>query len=164
LARAFPGQSPTRRIVELTPDQAAQVEKAARSKLPSPRITVYEVVADGQLQGRAYLDQHVVRTLPGTLLTVVGADGRVRRVLLFVFWVSGWAMYFQRMGLHPASVVDYYNGNEAEFRSPQSLGSMTETLHIHMAMMSVVLLLLTHLAIFIPFPSRLKVVLIGATF
>ena len=53
--------------------------------------------------------------------------------LLLVFWVSGWAMYFQRMDLRPSSVVDYYNGNEAEFRNPQSPSTMTETLHIHMA-------------------------------
>jgi PilZ domain-containing protein len=84
--------------------------------------------------------------------------------LLVVFWISGWAMYFQRMDLHPRSVVDYYNGNEAEFRNPQSASSMTETLHIHMAMMSLVLLLLTHLAIFIPMERRTKVLLISATF
>jgi hypothetical protein len=84
--------------------------------------------------------------------------------LLLVFWVSGWAMYFQRMDLRPSSVVDYYNGNEAEFRNPQSPSTMTETLHIHMAMMSVVLLLLTHLAIFVPMPQRKKVWLITATF
>jgi hypothetical protein len=84
--------------------------------------------------------------------------------LLLVFWVSGWAMYFQRMDLRPSSVVDYYNGNEAEFRNPQSPSTMTETLHIHMAMMSVVLLLLTHLVIFIPMPQRTKVWLITGTF
>ena len=84
--------------------------------------------------------------------------------LLLVFWVSGWAMYFQRMDLRPSSVVDYYNGNEAEFGNPQSPATMTETLHIHMAMMSVVLLLLTHLVIFIPMPQRTKVWLITATF
>ena len=84
--------------------------------------------------------------------------------LLLVFWVTAWAMYFQRMDLRPRSVVDYYNGNEAEFRNPQSASSMTETLHIHMAMMSVVLLLLTHLVIFIPMPQRTKVWLITATF
>jgi len=85
-------------------------------------------------------------------------------VLLVVFWTSAWAMHFQRMGLTPHSVVDYYNGNEEQFRAPQSLGSMTETLHIHMAMMSLLLLLLTHLAIFIPMAPRLKVPLIATTF
>ena len=84
--------------------------------------------------------------------------------LLLVFWVTGWAMYFQRMDLRPSSVVDYYNGNEAEFRNPQSASTMTETLHIHMAMMSVVLLLLTHLVIFVPMPQRTKIWLITATF
>jgi PilZ domain-containing protein len=84
--------------------------------------------------------------------------------LLMVFWISGWAMYFQHMDLRPASVVDYYNGNEAEFRNPQSAASMTETLHIHMAMMSMVLLMLTHLVIFIPMARLTKVLLISVTF
>ena len=40
LERAFPGQSPERRTLYLTEQQAAAVQKAARSKLPSPVVTV----------------------------------------------------------------------------------------------------------------------------
>jgi hypothetical protein len=85
LARAFPGQTPQRRVVELNPEEVTLLEKASRSKLPSPKVTLFEVLNGGEVQGRAYLDQHVVRTMPETLLTVVDADGKVRMVLLLQF-------------------------------------------------------------------------------
>jgi hypothetical protein len=85
LARAFPGATPERRIVELTPDQVTLVEKAARSKLPSPKITVFQAGEGAASQGRAYLDSHTVRSMPETLMTVLGADGSVRMVLLLQF-------------------------------------------------------------------------------
>ena len=58
LARAFPGQTPERRVVDLTPDQVAQVEKASRSKLPSPKITMFRSAQGAEGQARAYLDTH----------------------------------------------------------------------------------------------------------
>jgi len=84
--------------------------------------------------------------------------------LLLAFWVTNFAMYFSRMGLDPATVVAYYNGSEAEFRPPRPLGSMLETSHAHLPMMAVVLLLLTHLLIFVPAPRAAKVALIACTF
>jgi hypothetical protein len=68
------------------------------------------------------------------------------------------------MGLHPDSVVSYYNGSEEEYRPPRTAGSMLEVSHGHLAMMALVILLLTHLAIFIPFGNRTKKVLIFGTF
>lgn len=85
-------------------------------------------------------------------------------VLLLAFWSTSWLMYFQRMDLTPASVVAYYNGNEADFRAPMSLEGLVETTHMHMPMMGMVLLFLTHLLIFVPLARRLKVAAIGLTF
>jgi hypothetical protein len=68
------------------------------------------------------------------------------------------------MGLAPASVVRYYLGDEAEFLPARTYGSMLEVTHAHLAMMAVVLLLVTHLAIFIPWPLRLRVGLVLFTF
>ena len=85
LARAFPGRTPERRVVELTPEQVALVEKASRSKLPSAKITMFLAGEGAESQGRAYLDTHTVRTMPETLLTVLAADGSVRMVLLLQF-------------------------------------------------------------------------------
>jgi electron transport complex protein RnfG len=85
LARAFPGLTPERRVVELTPEQVTLVEKASRSKLPSPKVTVFQAGEGAGSQGRAYLDSHIVRSMPETLLTVLAADGTVRMVLLLQF-------------------------------------------------------------------------------
>lgn len=84
--------------------------------------------------------------------------------LLIGFWISSWLMYFQRMDLTSASVAQYYLGNEAEFQAPLSLESLIETTHMHMPMMGMVLLFLTHLVIFIPMKRAHKITIIAATF
>ena len=84
--------------------------------------------------------------------------------LLLAFWLTNFGVYFSRMGLRPSSVVAYYNGSEADYRSPRSVGSMLETTHMHLPMMGMVLLFLTHLAIFVPLPRGAKVTLIASTF
>lgn len=84
--------------------------------------------------------------------------------LLLGFWATNFAMYFSRMGLAPASVVAYYNGSEAEFRPPRSAASMLETAHAHLPMMALVVLLLTHLVIFVPLPRGAKTAFIAAAF
>jgi hypothetical protein len=85
-------------------------------------------------------------------------------VFLFALWVSAFGLYFSRMSLSPTSVVSYYRGSEETFQPARTFGSMVEVTHGHMAMMALVLLLLTHLAIFIPAPRRLKAVGIVGTF
>ena len=85
LERAFPGQSPERRTLYLTEQQAAAVQKAARSKLPSPVVTVWEARKDGAVTGRAYLDTHLVRTMPETVMATVEPDGRLRMALVLQF-------------------------------------------------------------------------------
>lgn len=84
--------------------------------------------------------------------------------LLLGLWITNFAMYFERMDLSPASVVTYYNGSEEEFRPPRSASSMLETTHMHLPMMGMVLLFLTHLLIFVPISRGLKVSLIFAAF
>lgn len=85
-------------------------------------------------------------------------------LLLVGLWVTNFAMYFQRMSLSPSSVVSYYNGSEEEFRPPRSGASMLETTHVHLPMMGMVLLFLTHLLIFVPLARGAKVGLIVAAF
>jgi hypothetical protein len=84
--------------------------------------------------------------------------------LLLGFWATNIAMYFSRMNLAPSSVVAYYNGSEQDFRAPRSAASMLETTHMHLPMMGMVLLLLTHLAIFLPLPRRFRMGLILTAF
>jgi hypothetical protein len=85
LERAFPGQVPERRTLYLTEKQTSAVQKAARSRLPSAIVTVWEARRDGAVTGRAYLDTHVVRTMPETVMAVVEPDGRLRMALVLQF-------------------------------------------------------------------------------
>jgi hypothetical protein len=85
-------------------------------------------------------------------------------LLLVGFWATNVGMYFSRMGLRPHTVVEYYNGSEEEFRPPRSAQSMLETTHMHLPMMGIVLLLLTHLVIFVPMARGAKVAFIVVTF
>lgn len=101
----------------------------------------------------AYRNQTIMRlTLGCTLLFLAG------------LWISNVLLYFQHMGLTPDSVARYYLGSEEEFAAPRSYGSMLEVAHAHFAMMAMVLLLITHLAIFIPWPLRLRIGLVLGTF
>jgi len=85
-------------------------------------------------------------------------------VLLTAFTVSNFVLYFQRMDLSPSSIVSYYNGNEDEFRPARSPQSMMEVTHGHLATMALVMLLLTHLAIFLPYSKPAKTFLIVSAF
>jgi len=85
-------------------------------------------------------------------------------VFVALLWVSNVLLYFHHMSLDPASVVRYYRGAEEEFAAPRTYGSMLEVAHGHFAMMAVVLLLLTHLSIFLPWPLRARIVLVAGTF
>jgi len=85
-------------------------------------------------------------------------------LFLLLFWVTNALLYFRSMSFDPASVVRYYNGSEAEFTMPRTYGAMLEVTHAHLAVMAFVLLLLTHLAIFIPWPRRLRIALVLAAF
>lgn len=86
--------------------------------------------------------------------------------LLFIagLWVTSLAMYLSRMDLTPASVVSYYLGSEAEFRSPRSLASMLEVSHVHLPIIGITVLLLTHLLIFAPYADEVKYAFIAAGF
>ncbi len=79
-------------------------------------------------------------------------------------WATNAAMYLKRMDLTPASVQAYYLGDAAEYSQPRSAASMLEVSHAHLATMGVMMLLLTHLAIFAPWEERSKRWVIGLGF
>ncbi len=85
-------------------------------------------------------------------------------VLLAGFAITMAALYFAKMGFSPESVVDYYRGSNISYRPPRSYQSMLEVTHGHLAMMAMVLLVLTHLVIFLPTRRGAKVAIIVATF
>ncbi len=84
--------------------------------------------------------------------------------LLFGFWLTNAGMYFTRMDLRPASVVSYYNGSEEDFRPARSGAELLEATHMHLPMMGMVILFLTHLLIFVPMSRGAKVGFIVCAF
>ncbi len=79
-------------------------------------------------------------------------------------WVTNALLYFQKMGLTPASVVEYYLGSEERFLSPRSYQGLLEVSHFHLFAMGMLLLVLTHLVLFVPLGDRAKVWLIVLPF
>ena len=90
-------------------------------------------------------------------------------VVLYVLYVAGlWTtnalLYFQKMSLDPASVVEYYLGAEQRFLAPRSFQGLLEVSHFHLFAMGMLLLVLTHLMLFVPLADRTKLWLIVTPF
>jgi hypothetical protein len=85
-------------------------------------------------------------------------------LLLFGLWITNWAMFLSRMSLTPSSVAAYYLGSEEDFRNPKTAAALLETTHMHLPIMAVVLLLLTHLLIFASYSDKAKVFFVSASF
>ncbi len=79
-------------------------------------------------------------------------------------WVTNLLLYFSKMGLTADSVVSYYLGNEEQFLSPRSFQALLEISHFHLFAMGMLLLVLTHLILFIPVSGRVKAWLIVIPF
>ena len=105
---------------------------------------------------------------------VVTGEWRRRRLLqtivtlycLYVsgLWVTNTLLYFNKMGLTAASVISYYRGNEEQFLSPRSYQGLLEVSHFHLFAMGMLLLVLTHLLLFVPLRANTKVWLIVLPF
>ncbi len=79
-------------------------------------------------------------------------------------WLTNALLYFEKMGLTPSSVVSYYLGNEEAFLSPRSYQGMLEVAHFHLFAMGMLLLVLTHLMLFVPLKNTTKAWLIVLPF
>ena len=90
-------------------------------------------------------------------------------VVIYVLYVAGlWLtnalLYFQKMSLDPASVVEYYRGSEERFLAAKSFQGLLEVSHFHLFAMGMLLLVLTHLILFVPLADRTKLWLIVTPF
>ena len=79
-------------------------------------------------------------------------------------WVTNALLYFSKMGLSPDSVVAYYLGSEEQFLSPRSYQGLLEVSHFHFFAMGMLLLVLTHLMLFVPIRGSIKAWLIAVPF
>ena len=85
-------------------------------------------------------------------------------VFLAGFVVTNFLIYFSKMDLTIASVVSYYRGSEEQYLPERSYLSMLEVTHGHLPMMALVLLLLTHLVLFAPLSTKMKLSLVVTPF
>ncbi len=85
-------------------------------------------------------------------------------VYVAALWVTNALLYFSKMGLTAASVVEYYLGSEERFMTPRSYQGLLEVSHFHLFAMGMLLLVLTHLALFVPVSPRAKAGLVVVPF
>jgi hypothetical protein len=85
LREAFPGGAPKREVRFLDDSQAARVGKSAGAALDSRVVIRYVGTREGGPGWAAYFDRHEVRTLPETIMVLVGPDGRVARIDILSF-------------------------------------------------------------------------------
>jgi hypothetical protein len=79
-------------------------------------------------------------------------------------WVTNALLYFSKMSLTYGSVVEYYLGSEERFLEPRTYQGMLEVAHFHLFAMGMLLLVLTHLMLFVPLAARTKAWLIALPF
>ncbi len=85
-------------------------------------------------------------------------------VYVALLWVTNALLYFHKMNLYPSSVVRYYLGSPDEFLNPRSYQGLLEVSHFHLFAMGMLLLVLTHLMLFVPLRGGWKALLIALPF
>jgi Na+-translocating ferredoxin:NAD+ oxidoreductase RnfG subunit len=81
----LPGGSYERETHVLTNEEQAACSETAGQKSVSALVTRYVVRKDDRIVGYAYLDKHMVRTLPETLMVAVDADGVLVGIRVLAF-------------------------------------------------------------------------------
>ena len=86
LELAFPDCRVIRQTRYLTAEQRRRATELAGVEVESRLIVQYVASCNGEPAGAAYFDVHRVRTLAETLMVVVDAEGRVRRLEVMSFF------------------------------------------------------------------------------
>lgn len=85
LALAFPGCAIAKQTHYLTAAEQSAAAKLAGDAVETGLVHAYEATCAGKPAGTAYFDAHKVRTLPETLMIVVDADAKLRRIEVLAF-------------------------------------------------------------------------------
>ena len=85
-------------------------------------------------------------------------------LFVILLWVTNWLLYLDDMDFTTASVVRHYLGDEEAFRSPRTYRGMLELTHFHLFAMGMLMMVLTHLALFVPLRPKTKAALIVVPF
>ncbi len=74
-----------RRTLYLNEEQARRAAEAAGAAVDARVVPYYVGTSAGHVLGYAYIDTHLVRTLPETVLILVGPDTTIRRIDILSF-------------------------------------------------------------------------------
>ncbi len=86
LRQAFPEpQKIERRVLYLDDAQAGQAGDRAGAAVEARVIPYYVGFTGERIEGYAYFDTHLVRTLPQTVLILLAAEGRIRAIEIVSF-------------------------------------------------------------------------------
>ncbi|HEX9592634.1 MAG TPA: FMN-binding protein [bacterium] len=86
LANAFSeGVTVARKVVWITAEQAAEIERRAGSPLPRRVVQAYEGKRVGEVVGYAFVDDVIGKTEPITYMVTIAPDVTVTRLDLLVF-------------------------------------------------------------------------------
>ena len=85
LASVYPGATVEAERVFLTGEQTERASDLAQVDIESRLVARYVAREGGRVVGRAYVDTHIVRTKPESLLIALTSDGAVRRVEVTAF-------------------------------------------------------------------------------
>ena len=85
-------------------------------------------------------------------------------IYVILLWITNALLYFSKMSLTTASVVHYYLGSEEAYLPPRSYQGLLEVSHFHLFAVGMLLLVLTHLMLFVPLRGGLKAWLIAFPF
>jgi hypothetical protein len=82
---AFPGCPTKKETIYLTDAQLERANAKSSEKISSKLVTRYLATCGGVITGTGYVDSHVLRTKPESLLVLVGRSGEIRRVEVLSF-------------------------------------------------------------------------------
>jgi Na+-translocating ferredoxin:NAD+ oxidoreductase subunit G len=85
LERTFPGTQLERKTIFLSNAQKVLIQRSAGARLESQVVTYYVARSSTGLQGVAFFDKRIVRTMEATFMTVVNAGGDIRLVEVLSF-------------------------------------------------------------------------------
>jgi hypothetical protein len=86
LRLAFPGAAIERKTAFLTEAQRREARRlSGDTELPAALVSYYAARKEGAPVGTAYFDTHRVRTMPETIMVVVGPSGSVARIEVLSF-------------------------------------------------------------------------------
>lgn len=86
LETVFPApQRAERRTLYLDDERARRAEDVSGVRVEARVVSYYVGLSEGRVSGYAYLDTHLVRTLPETVMVVVAPDGALSRIDVLSF-------------------------------------------------------------------------------